>query len=680
MTDIVAGGTSLDRPAEQAGPSVARRVYRRKSFVIGVAALVAIIGIAILAPWMAPHDPLAQDLMATLQPPVWVEGGSWDHPMGTDALGRDVLSRLMYGARNSLTIAFFAVLIAASLGLLAGLTAGFSRSWWDAVLMRMGDMQLAFPFILLAIIVLGVISDRTAIHLILVLGIPGWILYARVVRSRVLAERDKDHVTAARAIGASPQRQMRRYVLPSVWQVVLVIALLDLGFVILIESTLSFLGFGLTPPTPSWGSILAEGRRNMTIAPWLAIIPGLAIMITVLAVNLTADGSADILDPKLKRGVFRRLRQKGSVPSTSAAVVTAPSSDALTPATTSPATGPSPATGASTESTEPLLQVRELRSEFPFDDRTIRAVRGVSFEVERGQTLGIVGESGSGKSVTALSIMQLLDAPGRVTGGEILFEGRDLTRLDDKSMAALRGIELGMIFQNPAASLNPVMTVGSQITETIREHGDSTRSEARAKAAGALVDVGIGDPDRVMGRYPFQLSGGMNQRVMIAMAMLTRPDLLIADEPTTALDVTTQAQVLERLVAITQENDTALILITHDVALVSEYVDEVIVMYAGRICERGPVAEVIHAPRHPYTRALLESVPRADMAPDERLAALPGELPDPARQTDGCPFAPRCGYVMDVCRTSDPALESVGEERSAACHLPDLTTAVESRP
>ena len=311
MTEVATGGISSE-PAAAAAPArthILRRLLKRRTFVVGAIGLAIIIVIAAFAPLLAPHDPLKQDLSNNLAPPFWVEGGTPDHPLGTDTLGRDVASRLMYGARNSLMIALFAVLLAAVLGLTAGLSAGFSRSWWDSVLMRLGDMQLAFPFILLAIIVLGVITDRNIFHLILVLGIPGWILYARVVRSRVLVERDKDYVMAAKSIGASRTRQMRKYVLPSIWMVVLVIAMLDFGFIILVEATLSFLGFGLTPPTPSWGGILAEGRRNMIIAPWLSILPGLAIMFTVLAINLAADGAADVLDPKLKKAVFLRVRQ-----------------------------------------------------------------------------------------------------------------------------------------------------------------------------------------------------------------------------------------------------------------------------------------------------------------------------------------------------------------------------------
>ncbi len=661
MTDLATGGIPSE-PAAETAPArtrVLRQLLRRKTFVVGAIALMIIVAVAALAPVLAPHDPLQQDLSNGLAPPAWVDGGSWAFPLGTDTLGRDVASRLMYGARNSLTIALLAVLISAILGLITGLSAGFSRGWWDSMLMRLGDMQLAFPFILLAIIILGVLTDRNVFHLVLVLGIPGWILYARVVRSRVLAERDKEYVMAAKSVGAGRTRQMRKYVLPSVWMVVLVIAMLDFGFIILVEATLSFLGFGLTPPTPSWGGILAEGRRNMIIAPWLSILPGLAIMVTVLAINLTADGAADVLDPKLKMGVFRRLRPKDNGEKSAPA----PTNRDAVPAEpdTTEATGDI-AAGV-------LLDVRDLSVEFPLEDKVIKAVRHVSFHIDRGETLGIVGESGSGKSVTASTIIQLIETPGRVTGGAVLFEGQDLIRLSDADMAQIRGSRIGMVFQNPSASLNPVIRIGAQMVEAIRQHLPVSAREARTMADRALYDIGIGDPPHVMSQYAFQLSGGMNQRVMIAMAMLTQPDLLIADEPTTALDVTTQAQVLEQLREITRVHDTALILITHDIALVREYADTIVVLYAGQVCETGPVESVIGHPEHPYTQALLESVPRADLEPGERLAAIPGELPDAAVVPQGCPFAERCRYAMDVCADINPALEGVGPDRVAACHL-----------
>jgi peptide/nickel transport system permease protein len=614
---------------------------RRPTAIVGLIGLTIILVVAIFAPLVAPDDPLRQDLSNILAPPLWSEGGSLDHPLGTDSLGRDVASRIVFGARNSLMISVSAMLIASVLGLATGLVAGFYGRWVDALLMRLGDVQLAFPFILLAIIVLGVTPDRSVLHLVLVLGIPGWIIYARVVRSRVVAEREKDYVAAAKALGASSSRQMVKYVLPSVWQVVPVIALLDLGFIVIVESTLSFLGFGLTPPTPSWGSILADGRKDMIISPWLPVLPGLAITITVLSINLVADGLADVFDPRLSKGAFRRVVLR------------------------MPARQPEP----SSEQEPVLLRVRDLHVEFPLGDRVVRAVRGVSFDLHRGQTLGIVGESGSGKSVTALSIIQLLDSPGRVTRGEIRFNGRDLARVDDREMAALRGRSVGMIFQNPTASLNPVLTIGFQMTETIRRKLGRSEEDAVRMAREALTSTGIGNPRQVLHQYPFQLSGGMNQRVMIAMTMLMQPDLLIADEPTTALDVTTQVQILDQLREVKRRQGTSVILISHDIALVAEFADLMLVMYAGQVCELGPVRAILREPKHPYTRALLESVPGVDLPADARLRAISGEPPDPTTVLSGCPFAPRCPEVMDVCRGVNPPLTRVGSDRWVACHL-----------
>jgi peptide/nickel transport system permease protein len=637
-SDLVQRGEELVGSADAVVPRgrLLRRLVRRKAALAGLIGILLVLVVAAFAEPITRHDPREQDIENILAPPVWA-GGSSDHPLGTDPLGRDLGSRLAFGARTSLQISLAAALIGALLGLVTGSIAGFFRGWVDTVLMRLGDIQLAFPFVLLAIAVLGVIQDRKPIHLILVLGIPGWIVYARVVRSRVLAERDKDYVLAARALGASRVRTLVRYVLPSVWQVVPVIVMLDLGFLVIIESTLSFFGLGITPPTPSWGSILADGRQYMVITPWLPILPGLAITFTVLSINLAADGLADVLDPKLAKGTFRRQ------------VLRLPALPSDEPA--------------------PLLRVRDVRVDFPFDRHTIHAVRGVSFDLERGQTLGIVGESGSGKSVTALAILQLLDSPGRVTGGSIVFDGRDLTRVSDREMAALRGRRIGMIFQNPSSSLNPVLTIGFQLVEALRGQLRLSAEEARRRAREALAAVGIGDPDRVLRRYPFQLSGGMNQRVMIAMAMTCQPDVLIADEPSTALDVTTQAQILEQLRDLSRRSRTSLVLITHDIAVVAEYADTVLVMYAGQVAEVGPREAVVGDPKHPYTRALLSALPRADVPRGARLEAIPGEPPDPADPPVGCPFAPRCPHVMDVCRSVNPPHFDVGPGQTAACHL-----------
>jgi oligopeptide/dipeptide ABC transporter ATP-binding protein len=637
VTDAISAVEEAAPRQEAAGVRAMRGLARRPTAVLGVIGVAVILIAAVFAPIIASFGPSSQDLALSLRPPVW-DGGDVDHLLGTDALGRDVASRLLFGARNSLMISLGAMLLGSLLGLATGLAAGFFGGRVDSLLMRLGDIQLAFPFILLAIAILGTLADRNVGHMILVLGIPGWIVYARVVRSRVLSEKEKEYVLAAKSVGASGMRRLRRYVLPSVWQVVPVIALLDVGFLIITESTLSFLGLGLPPPAASWGLMLAEGRKNILISPWLSILPGLAILVTVLSINLVGDGLADVLDPRLRKGTFRRRLLRGPVPQLVVAE-------------------------------RALLSVRDLSVEFPMGRRVIRAVRHVDFDVRRGETLGVVGESGSGKSVTALSIIQLLDAPGRVTSGQIIFDGRDLTRIPDREVREMRGSRIGMIFQNPAASLNPVLSIGHQMAEAMTRLDSLEEGDVEAASRRALRAVGIGDPGRILRQYPFQLSGGMNQRVMIAIAMAAKPDLLIADEPTTALDVTTQAQILDELREITTRQDTSLILITHDIALVAERADTILVMYAGQVAEYGPASRVVSEPGHPYTRALLDSVPRADIESGVELQAISGELPDPAAVPPGCPFAPRCPEVMEICHRINPPSFPVAADHWAACHL-----------
>ena len=653
MSDMAAHAETARIPAPErlvGGRKLAHQLWRRKGSVVGLIGIAFVLLVAVFAPSISPHDPLQQNLSDALKPPAWAEGGTDEYPLGTDALGRDVASRLAYGTRYSIVISTTAVLISALLGLILGLVSGYSRGSVDAVIMRLGDVQLAFPFVLLAIAILGTTADRSPLLLILVLGVPAWIFYARLVRSRVLAELGKDYITAARAVGARGPHMVRGYVLPNVWQIVPQVAMLDVAYKIVVESMLSFLGLGIAPPTPSWGSILADGKNLMMVMPSLVVLPVLAIFFTVLSINLAADGIADVLDPKIARGGFRRIRL----------------------------TSPSPQ--GEGDDWPPLLRVRDLKVEFPLEDRVVYAVRGISFDLEQGQALGIVGESGSGKTVTALSIIQLLDSPGRITSGQILFQGQDLTRTSDTEMAVLRGGRIGMIFQNPAASLNPVLKIGSQMAETLQRHRGLSQAEVPAQARETLLWVGIGNPEQILQAYPFELSGGMNQRVMIGMSMEMQPDLLIADEPTSALDVTTAAQILERLKEVQRRHNTSVILITHDIALVAEFADLIMVMYAGQACEFGPIRAVIDAPKHPYTEALLISVPRANIPTGTRLAAIPGELPDAAEVPPGCPFAPRCRSVMDVCRKVAPLFTTVGQKHKAACHLnsPDAKNAWDS--
>ena len=316
-----------------------------------------------------------------------------------------------------------------------------------------------------------------------------------------------------------------------------------------------------------------------------------------------------------------------------------------------------------------LLRVENLRTYFATSKGMLRAVDGVDLEIPQGGTLGVVGESGSGKSVTALSVMRLVDQPGRIEpGSKILFEGRDLATLGERELGRIRGNDIAMIFQEPMTSLNPVFTVGNQIAEAVRLHQGLGKKDATARAVELMQLVGIPSAERRVNDHPHQMSGGMRQRVMIAMALSSDPKLLIADEPTTALDVTVQAQILELMKELRERLGMAIMLITHDLGVVAEMVDEVAVMYAGRVVERGPVEEIFSSPQHPYTEALLESIPLLGMRYTDRLKAIRGTVPNPLEWPLGCRFAPRCDYAFEKCIARDPPLLPV-EPQESACWL-----------
>jgi oligopeptide/dipeptide ABC transporter ATP-binding protein len=332
----------------------------------------------------------------------------------------------------------------------------------------------------------------------------------------------------------------------------------------------------------------------------------------------------------------------------------------------------------------PLLDVRHLSTQFTTRGGVVRAVDDVSWDVREGETVALVGESGGGKSVSALSIMRLVAAPaGRITAGEVWFKGRDLLRLSEEEMRRVRGREIAMVFQEPMTSLNPVLTVGRQLTEGIETHLGADPARARARAEELLQMVGIPDPARRLGLYPHQFSGGMRQRMMIAMALACEPALVLADEPTTALDVTIQAQILELLKSLSRRLGAAMLIITHNLGVVARYADRVNVMYAGRIVEQGTARELYAHPRHPYTLGLLRSVPRLDEARRARLDPIEGQPPDLTRLPPGCAFAPRCAFRVDLCLTERPALRPAGADgHVSACweieRLPDTTVVAEA--
>ncbi len=317
---------------------------------------------------------------------------------------------------------------------------------------------------------------------------------------------------------------------------------------------------------------------------------------------------------------------------------------------------------------EPLLKVRNLSTYFFTDNGIVKAVDGVSLDIHRGEIVGLVGESGCGKTVTALSIMRLIPSPpGRIVSGEIWFEGVDLLKLDDDGIRSIRGHKIAMVFQEPMTSLNPVLTIGRQLTEPLEVHLKMDPRQARARAIELLEMVGIPEPHKRIDSYPHQFSGGMRQRVMIAMALACSPRLLLADEPTTALDVTIQAQILELMTQLTRELGTAVLIITHNLGVVARYAQRVYVMYAGKVVESAPAMELYHRPRHPYTLGLLRSVPRLDQGRKARLEPIEGFPPDMVHMPPGCAFHPRCTFRTERCQVEGPPLVAVGPEHMVAC-------------
>jgi peptide/nickel transport system ATP-binding protein len=626
---------SVDDSLEPRGGAL-RRFAHDKMAMGGLVFVVGVIFMAIAAPLLAPYGPNAQNLLLINAGP---SGAHW---LGTDDLGRDVLSRLIFGARPPLRAAFQIVGGALVLAIPLALVAGFVRGWVDSVVMRAMDALFSFPPLVLALTVAALLGPNLndASIAIAIVFVPSFV---RLIRGEVIAVREENYVEAARATGVAPGRLIRTHILPNVASPLIIQTALALGYAILIDAGLSFLGVGEQPPTASWGLMLTEAYQSIFQAPLTLVYPGVAILLTVLAFNLVADGMRDALGrerfgtkPTARPAGGRRLRFAARpVP----AVVDPP-----TPETDSPS-GPE------------LLTVEHLRVEFATRDGWLPVVEDVGFSVLSGRTLGLVGESGSGKTVSALAVMGLLPRrESRIPEGAVHFGGVDLTRLSAEKMRRIRGNDIAMIFQEPMTSLNPAYTVGNQIAEQVRAHRQVGRAEAWAHAIEMLDQVGIPDPRRRARDYPHAFSGGMRQRVMIAMALSCEPRLLIADEPTTALDVTTQAQILELLASLQQQRQMAMIFVTHDLGVIADIADDVVVMYAGQVVERTAVSELFDRPHHPYSEALLASMPQL-APPGQALKVIAGQVPRPDEMVAGCRFAPRCHHVTDACRTTAVALE-----------------------
>ena len=581
------------------------------------AIVAAILLLALLAPLLGLPNPVTQDVARRLAPP---GNGSL---LGRDEFGRDVLARLVWGARTSLAVAFASAAIAGVAGTALGLVGGWFRGIGSLLALRSMDIVLCFPPILLALLVVTLLGPGagTLILVLSVLFLPG---FARITYAEVLSARNHDYVEAVRALGATAPRILWRTVLPNVAGPILVQLSLAVAAAVVLESGLSFLGLGVVPPAPSWGLMIRGARATMEQAPLLLLWPCIVLSLTILAMNLLCDALRDLADPRA-RAAGARLRAVDRV---------------------LPGLLPPPPPGL-------VLDVQGLTVEIATPRGPIRPVQDVSFALRAGETLAVVGESGSGKSVTATAVMGLLPPVARVAAGAAWLEDRDLLALGEPELRRLRGGRMAMVFQDPMSSLNPVLRVGEQLREAIRAHQPALPAKAvDSRALSLFRRVGIADPERRLRSFPHEMSGGMRQRVMIAMALANDPALLIADEPTTALDVTVQAQVLDLLAALKRDTGTAMIFISHSLGVVAEIADRVAVMYAGQVVEQGPVKTVFDAPLHPYTRALLDAVPEDGMP-----QGIPGVVPPPHAFPHGCRFAPRCVRAIPACTEAPPELE-----------------------
>ncbi|MEV0230566.1 dipeptide/oligopeptide/nickel ABC transporter permease/ATP-binding protein [Nonomuraea sp. NPDC050786] len=624
-------------------PGVAFRRLKPLSWVaVGIVAVVVLA--ALLAPWIAPYSPYIQQTTGG--------GPSAAHWMGLDSANRDILSRLLYGSRWSLIIGLGATGLALVAGAVVGAVAATSRRAVDETIMRLLDVVMAFPGIALAAVLVAVFGGSIPV-LVMAMAFLYMPSVARVVRANVIAQYGEDYVAAERIIGARTPYIVVKHVAINCAAPVLVFCTVMVADAIVFEASLSFIGAGVRPPNPSWGSVIADGKNMVLLGGWWAtVFPGLLILLTVLALNILSEGISDAwAAPAARKAVTKKDDAFEQASPGSGEVVELPG---LAEAARRLAERARPLPQG-----QPILSVERLRIGFA---EGVDIVDGIGFEVRPGEVLGLVGESGCGKSLTALTIMGLQPRDARVSG-HIRFDQRELLSESRRARRRLLGHEMAMIYQDALSSLNPAMTIKAQLKQLTRRGGRRTPAEL-------LELVGL-DARRTLSSYPHELSGGQRQRVLIAMALSRDPKLIVADEPTTALDVTVQAQVIELLLKLRDELGFALILVSHDLALVADVTDRVVVMYGGQIVETGATAALVGAPAHHYARGLLGSVLSLESGA-ERLTQIRGVVPAPADFPPGCRFADRCPMATDVCRTETPVLEGTATH-AAACHHPAVS-------
>jgi peptide/nickel transport system permease protein len=637
--ELVAGPPAV----ATASPGFVRRLWRRPLAVVCIAYLALVVGVAVVAPIVLPGvtNEHAGDLLAARQ------GPSWTHVLGTDALGRDVLDRLLVGTRVTLIGVAEALVVVLLLGIGPGIAAGYLRGRTERVVVWLADLTFSVPSIIVILVVLAVFP-QSMLAAMLTLGLLAAPALMRVVRSATLPVREELYVSAAQVSGLTRPYIMTRHILPRVAGPIIVQASLLAAVALLTQTGLSFLNLIVAAPAPSWGGLVADGVTAIVLQPWLIWPGGIAIALTILVLGVLGDVVRDTTTEGWSAAPQAQRRRR----------VTPRTATDLRPDPMGMSHGA-------------LLSAAGLSVSVPSPAGRVDVLRDVAFEVYPGEVVGLVGESGCGKTMTAMSILGLLPAGAEIVAGRVSFAGRDLTSLSERELTRVRGRRIGFVSQEPMVSLDPVFRVGSQLAESLRRHRGLSRRAAHGAAVDLLRRVRLPDPEAVARRYPYELSGGMAQRVAIARALAGDPDLLIADEPTTALDVTVQEGILSLLRDLRRERGLAILFVTHDWGVVADICDRIVVMYAGEVVERADVVPLFRMPLHPYTRALLESNPHS--APAVRvLPTIPGAVPRPGSWPLGCHFQDRCALVTDECRVRPIELARPVAGRETRCLHYDL--------
>lgn len=581
-------GTALDAPVTTRRTSTGglfRRVLTNPVGAVTAGVLVVLALLAVLGGWIAPHDPNLADARAILEPP------SSTHLLGTDGSGHDILSRLLVATQISLGAAIVAAVVAIVVGVAAGLLAGYYKGWIDSVFSWVTALTMALPGMIVLLAARAVVGPSVWWSMVIfgLLMSPG---FFRLVYSSVSAVREELYVDAARVAGLSDARIIARHILGVVRAPIIIQSAMVLGIAIAIQSGLEFLGIG-DPGTPTWGSMLKNGFDVMYRNPVTMAWPALAIGLTTVSLTLFGNALRDELERASARPARRRARSAATTVADAAPTTLRHEDDEH----------------AASRDGEALLEVAGLRVGYDQSDGSVKeVVHGIDLTVRRGEVHGLIGESGSGKTQTSFSVLGLLPSGGRVLGGAIRFAGQEIASAGVTRQAEVRGRSIAYIPQEPMSNLDPMFTIGSQLVEPLVKVKGMTKAQARARALELLGTVGIPDPQRTFDAYPHQVSGGMAQRVLIAGAISLDPDLLIADEPTTALDVTIQAEVLDLIRDLQDRMGMAVLLVTHNFGVVADLCDRVSVMQDGLLVESGPVRTIFHDPHHPYTRTLLDAM------------------------------------------------------------------------